>query len=71
MLFNLAAGETNLPSMAGEIIGKLTENITTADIISVIGSIIAIAAAFVFLWWGGRKGVKVLLQAIKTGKLKF
>lgn len=59
---------------ADQIIGVLsglTEQFSVANIIALIAGIIGFCIAFVFLWWGVRKGFRAAMSAIKSGKFRI
>lgn len=49
----------------------LTSAFTTNEIAAVIGIIIGTGVGFVLLWWGARKLVHAIINAFKSGKLRF
>lgn len=53
------------------IISSITNQISVSTVVGAIGVAIAAAIGLVFMWWGARKAVKVLMGAWKSGKLKF
>lgn len=53
------------------IITALTSQISTANVVSVIASLVPVVIGFVFLWWGIRKGVKMLMSAFKKGRVSI
>lgn len=53
------------------IFSKLTEQFSVTNIITLLGGIIAFCMAFVFLWWGIRKGFSAAMRAIKSGRFRL
>lgn len=53
------------------IITALTSQISTANVVSVLASLVPVVIGFVFLWWGIRKGVKMLMSAFKKGRVSI
>jgi len=49
----------------------VTSKLTVAEVAAVIAAIIAAGMAFVLLWWGARKLVNAIINAFKTGKIRF
>lgn len=42
-----------------------------STIVGVLAVAAAAAVGLVFMWWGGRKGVSMLMAAFKKGKLRL
>ena len=53
------------------ILNMLTEQINVGTIIAIIAAAIGAGLALVFMWWGIRKLIRVVMTAFKTGKLKI
>lgn len=53
------------------ILNMLTEQINVGTIIGVLAAAIGAGLALVFMWWGIRKLIRVVMTAFKTGKLKI
>lgn len=51
------------------IISSLTGVIDVTTIVGFLGSIIGVAAVFVLMWFGIRKGVSAVMGSIRKGKL--
>lgn len=51
------------------ILDKILAQISIANIVSMIGAFIAAGIGFVFLWWAIRKGISILMSAIRKGKV--
>ena len=49
--------------------GAIREVIDLTDIVTVLTAVTAGAIALVFLWWGIRKVVRMLMSAFRSGKL--
>lgn len=67
-------GAANNTVSVEQIIGifsKVTEQFSVSNIIALLGGIIAFCMAFVFLWWGVRKGFSAAMRAIKSGKFRL
>lgn len=66
-----ASGESLSESLDfSPIINGVTSVITPTDIIVVIGSVIAAGMGFILAWFGIRKVVNALRNAIMRGRLK-
>lgn len=57
--------ETAVKPLFDEILKQL--NVT--NIVSLLASVIGAGIVFVFLWWAIRKGIKVLMSAIRKGRV--
>lgn len=53
------------------IVQAFNNQINPGTIIAILAGVIAAGIALVFMWWGLRKLVAVLMTAFKKGKLKF
>ena len=51
------------------VITALTSAITPANIISLVGSIVAFGIPFVFMWFGMRKVIKIFRSAVMGGRI--
>ena len=51
------------------VITALTSAVTPANIISLVGSIVAFGIPFVFMWFGMRKVVKIFRSAVMGGRI--
>lgn len=58
-------GVTQLQS----ILTSITNVIDVAGIIEILAAAIGVAAVFVFMWWGIRKGARMIMGAIRKGRL--
>lgn len=63
--------ETFQASDLNSVFTALNTQFNVSFVLSVIGAIITAAAALVAMWWGARKGTKILLSAFKRGKLRI
>ena len=48
----------------------MTDQISVGTVVGVIAAAIGAGIGLVFMWWGVRKLVRVLMSAFKSGKLK-
>lgn len=53
------------------VLSGLTTQFSVANIVALIAGIIGFCVAFVFLWWGVRKGFRAAMTAITKGRFKF
>ncbi|MCI8393307.1 MAG: hypothetical protein HFJ23_05965 [Clostridia bacterium] len=51
------------------VITALTSAVTPANIISLVGSIVAFGIPFVFMWFGMRKVIKIFRSAVMGGRI--
>lgn len=63
--------ETFQASQLDSIFTALHAQFNVSFVLAVIGAIIAASAALVAMWWGARKGVRMLMSAFKRGKLRI
>ena len=50
------------------IIDALTAQISVSTVVTVVAAGMAAAVGFVFMWWGVRKLVRMIMSAVKKGK---
>lgn len=53
------------------ILTAVTSTMSIESIVAFLAGIIAVAMAFVFLWWGVRKGFRAIMGAVTKGRLKI
>lgn len=53
------------------ILQAITSQFSVTEIVAMIAGILGVSMTFVFLWWGVKKGGKVVISAVKTGKFKL
>lgn len=69
MLF-LAEGATAIGwSDLSSVLTAITAQISVTTVIAVIAGAIGAAIGLVFMWWGVRKLIRVLMSAFRKGKL--
>lgn len=51
------------------ILTSLTGVIGVTEIVSFLAAIIGVAAVFVLMWFGVRKGISAVMGAVKKGRL--
>lgn len=59
------------PSDWATVITNVTSNFSTANIVSVLASVVAAGIVFVFLWWGIRLAFRSIMGAVKNGSLSI
>lgn len=47
----------------------LTSQISVENIVGVIAAVIGVCVGLVFMWWGARKVVSMLMAAFRKGKV--
>lgn len=71
-LLNAAEGATQVTSSTiMDILKAITSTFSTSQIVAMIAGILGVSMTFVFLWWGVRKGAKVVIKAVKSGKFSI
>lgn len=53
------------------MIESITAQVNVETIVGVLGVAAAAAIGMVFMWWGGRKAVRMLMAAFTKGKLSI
>lgn len=53
------------------IFDSITAQFSIANIVAILGGLVAFCITFVFLWWGVRKGFSAAMRAVKSGKFKL
>lgn len=54
-----------------DILTAITSVFSIAQIVGMIAGILGVSMTFVFLWWGVRKGARVIIAAVQRGKFKI
>lgn len=54
-----------------QLITALQEQISVSTIVGVLATVVGAGVGLVFMWWGIRKSVSVIMAAFKRGKLKI
>ena len=71
-LLDAAGGVTQVTSSTiMDILTAITSTFSVQQIVAMIAGILGVSMAFVFLWWGVRKGAKVVIKAVKSGKFSI
>lgn len=62
-------GETAISSSSfSSVITAITGQISVATVVEVLAYAAGLAVGFVFMWWGVRKALKVLMKAFRSGR---
>ena len=64
----LTTTESVTSSTIMDILTAITSQFSITQIVAMIAGLLGVSMTFVFLWWGVRKGSKMVIQAVKTGK---
>ena len=70
-LIALAESTSIGPDAWSSLLSAMTSQISVTTIVGVLTSVVGSAIGMVFMWWGVRKLSKVLMNAFRSGKLKF
>lgn len=54
-----------------DILSAITNTFSVSQIVAMIAGVLGVGMTFVFLWWGVRKGAKVVFRAVKSGKFSI
>lgn len=65
-----AEGDPVSASDWSSVITAITTQVNVTTVVAVLASVAAAAVGLVFMWWGVRKAVKVLMSAFRKGKLR-
>lgn len=62
-------GETAISSTAfSSVISAITGQISVSAVVEVLAYAAGLAVGFVFMWWGVRKALKILMKAFRSGR---
>lgn len=53
------------------IIESITGQISVQTVVATVASVVGGGIGLVFMWWGVRKAARTLMNAFRSGKLKF
>lgn len=69
--FPVLAGDTSVVSSTDwqPIIDAITPQVSVSTIVGVLATAVAAVIGPVFMWWGARKGVRMLMAAFRKGKV--
>lgn len=67
----LTEASTVTSSTIMDILDAITAQFSVTQIVSMIAGLLGVSMAFVFLWWGVRKGAKMVIAAVKSGKFRI
>lgn len=51
------------------ILDEISKFISVENIVAVLAAVTAVSVSFVFLWWGVRKVIRMIMSAFRKGKL--
>lgn len=67
----LTTTETVSSSTIMDILTAITSQFSVTQIVAMIAGLLGVSMTFVFLWWGVRKGSKMVISAVKSGKFRI
>lgn len=53
------------------VITAMTGQISVSTIVGVLATLVTAGVGLVFLWWGVRKATASLMEAFRSGRLRF
>ena len=59
----------NYESVVKPIFDNILKQFSVANIVSLLAAVIGAGIVFVFLWWAIRKGLNILMSAIRKGRV--
>ena len=71
-LLGIASGTSTTPigwSDLSDVLTAITGQISVTTVIAVVAGAIGASIGLVFMWWGVRKLIRVLMAAFRKGKL--
>lgn len=60
-----------VPSDWSSVVTAVTSSFSSANIVSVLASVVTAGIVFVFLWWGVRLAFRSIMGAVKNGTLSI
>lgn len=51
------------------ILSAIGQQISVSSVVSTLAAIIPLVIGFVFMWWGVRKGTKMLMGSFRKGRV--
>lgn len=67
----LTTTESVTASTIMDILTAITSQFSITQIVAMIAGLLGVSMTFVFLWWGVRKGSKMVISAVKSGKFRI
>lgn len=64
-----SAGGTFTSTELSTIINTITGSINVTSIVTMIAAMITACIGIVFMWWAIRKGIRVIMSAVRKGKV--
>lgn len=65
----VTAGTVDYATGVKPIFDEILKQLNVTNIVSLLASVIGAGIVFVFLWWAIRKGIKILMSAIRKGRV--
>lgn len=69
--FLTTSAETVTSNTIMDILTAITNQFSVTQIVAMIAGLLGVSMTFVFLWWGVRKGSKMVISAVKSGKFRI
>lgn len=70
-LFAASSPANPAPTDWASVITAVTSSFSSANIVSVLASVVTAGIVFVFLWWGVRLAFRSIMGAVKNGTLSI
>lgn len=72
-IVSVSAAETTIVDSTAyqSLFDTLSAQLNVASIVGVIGAILGVCVGLVFLWWGMRKALSMMMAAFKKGKVSI
>lgn len=70
-LFLTAGADVVAPEQWSSVLQAITSQISVTTIVGVLASVIGAGIGLVFMWWGVRKLIRVIMAAFKKGRLSI
>lgn len=69
MMSMLAAAQTTVGVETFKpVLDALTEQISVANVVTVVAGVVALGVGGIFMWWGVRKGWRFLINTTTKGR---
>lgn len=63
------ADSSEAVSAVQSVFADVTGTINISSVVSILGIVVGACIALVFMWWGIRKVIKIIMGAFKKGKI--
>ncbi len=65
----VTGGTADYETSVKPLFDKILEQLNVTNIVGLLASVIGAGIVFVFMWWAIRKGIKILMSAIRKGRV--